>query len=230
MRGNCWSVVNIRVHPCLLAFRHGRSGPTPASLESPDNRPKNPGNRPTRESEESIRAGESVSANYSADSFIGGKTGAVRRLLKGEGCGVGVSLSGGLAALLRIGFRCWPLAARGICASGSVRGANRVPARSPAVRRVRWGEPLLLVAAWPGARSANFCRHSHAMIVRSARRRLTSAGDRQSSGCRGTRISDLCRGRSGSGSRWFAKPMAAGSRFRCGGGALARTDCCPAPD
>ena len=62
---------------------------------------------------------------------------------------MGVSLSGGLAALLRIGFRCWPLAAR-VSKRGALVGPPlALPARPPAVRRVRRSEPLPLVAAGP---------------------------------------------------------------------------------
>jgi len=42
------------------------------------------------------------------------KTGNLSEAVEGEGCSERERLSCGLAALLRIGFRCWPLAARGI--------------------------------------------------------------------------------------------------------------------
>jgi hypothetical protein len=56
--------------------------------------------------------------------------------------------SGGLAAFLRIRFRCWLLAARCRFPSRPFPLSPR-SGEPPAVRRVRWGEPLPLVAAGP---------------------------------------------------------------------------------
>ena len=66
------------------------------------------------------------------------------------GFGVRGCRSSGLAALPRVGFRRWPLAVPASRATGSGRGDPRAPGPPPALRRIRGGEPLPLVAASTG--------------------------------------------------------------------------------